>query len=103
MAESDIEGKVIKWAKIHDILPLKMNPDSDSGWPDRLWLFYYPCMCFIEFKAPGATTKPRQKYKQELQRAELERRGFPVRVITSVEDGIAFLTKELLDADPRKA
>lgn len=94
--ESDIEGTVVKWAKLHDILPLKMTPASDSGWPDHLWLFYYPCMSFVEFKAPGATTKPRQKVKQELHRAELARRGFPVKVIDNVAEGIAFLEDTLL-------
>jgi hypothetical protein len=84
----------VSWAKAHDILPLKLSADSDTGWPDRFWLFYYPAVAFIEFKAPGK--RPRKL--QELRIAELKRRGYPVEVIDDVDAGIQFLKSALLGA-----
>jgi hypothetical protein len=92
MRESYIEGKVVLWARQHDILPLKLSARSDSGWPDHFWLFYFPAIAFIEFKAPGG--KPRALQLARI--AELRRRGYPVEVIDNVERGIEFLTKTLL-------
>lgn len=101
--ESKIEGEVVAWAKLHDILPLKFSPVGETGWPDHIWLFYSPVVAFIEFKAPGATTKPAQKVKQELHRLELQRRGYPVKVINNVADGIAFLEAQILSRASSKA
>ena len=92
--ESYIEKKVVAWARAHDILPLKLSAHSDTGWPDRFWLFYYPAVAFIEFKAPGG--KPR--VLQLMRIAELQRRGYPVEVISNVEEGIRFLSAALLGA-----
>ena len=69
------------------MLPLKLTPVSDGGWPDHFWLFYSPFIVFIEFKAPEG----RLSLRQELRIAELKRRGYHVAIIRSVEEGIAFL------------
>jgi len=92
MRESYIESRVAAWARAMDIVPLKLSARSDSGWPDRFWLFYYPAIAFIEFKAPGA--KPRALQLGRI--AELRRRGYPVEVIDNVERGIEFLTATVL-------
>lgn len=99
MSESEIEGKVVEWAKSKDILPLKLTPVSDGGWPDHFWLFYYPAVAFIEFKAPEG----RVALRQGLRIAELKRRGYPVEVIRSVEQGIAFLEATILSGNGCKA
>jgi hypothetical protein len=93
--ESEIEKKVVAWAKAHDILPLKLTPISDTGWPDHLWLFYYPAIAFIEFKAPGR--KP--GILQILRIQELQRRGYPVKVIDNAEEGIEFMEAEILSGN----
>ena len=87
MRESEIERKVVKWSREQGMLPLKLTPVSDGGWPDHFWLFYSPFIAFIEFKTPIGVLSIRQK----LRIAELKRRGYHVAIIRSVEEGIAFL------------
>ncbi len=99
MRESEIEKRVVQWAKLHDLLPLKLTPMGDGGWPDHLWLFYFPAIAFIEFKQAGK----KAKLRQELRIAELTRRGYPVKVIDNVSEGITFLETEVLSRDSRKA
>lgn len=77
------------------MLPLKLTPMGEGGWPDHFWLFYYPFIAFIEFKAPEGRLALRQK----LRIGELQRRGYPVKVIRNVQDGIAFLDAQIVSAD----
>lgn len=91
-AESKLEGRVVKWAKAHKIIPLKVSPVSDGGYPDHMWLFYYPAIAFIEFKAPGKAPDPRQEERI----ARLRKRGYPVEVIDDYDKGIAFLEAAVL-------
>ena len=90
--ESLIERKVVAWAKRHDIVPLKLTPVSDGGWPDRIWLFYYPAIAFIELKAPGKGAAPRQAARI----AQLKARGYPVAVCDTYESAITFLEATFL-------
>lgn len=92
MRESEIERKVVAWSRTKHMLPLKLTPVADGGWPDHFWLFYYPSIAFIEFKAPEGRLALRQKLRIE----ELQRRGYPVKVIRNVEDGITFLEASCL-------
>ena len=97
--EKDIEAKVMRWAKAHDLLPFKLNLVGNTGWPDRMWLFYHPKLCFIEFKRPGTTLKRNQPQRV----AELRRRGYIVGVFDNVDDAIRFLETTLLSGGGGKA
>jgi hypothetical protein len=92
MRESKTEHKVCEWAIKQGIKPLKLTPYGEAGWPDRFYLFFHPAIAFIEFKAPKKGPRPLQAERI----AELQRRGYPVAVIRSVADGIAFLEREIL-------
>ena len=85
--EKDVEKAVVSWAKKQGMLPFKLNLQGNTGWPDRLWLFYHPYMCFIEFKRPGETLKRNQPARVK----ELRRRGYSVGVFDNVGDAIKFL------------
>ena len=91
--ESEIEQKVVAWSRTKGLLPLKLTPAGEGGWPDHFWLFNYPAICFIEFKAPEG----RLALRQSLRIAELKRRGYPVAVIRDVESGILFITNSILE------
>jgi hypothetical protein len=95
LSEAQIEGRVVRWAKARDILPLKLTPVADGGWPDHFWLFYAPSIAFIEFKAPGGRVAPRQK----LRIAELQRRGYPAEIFNDVDKAITFLERACLSAN----
>ena len=95
MRESEIEKKVVAWSRAKGMLPLKLTPMGEGGWPDHFWLFYYPAIAFIEFKAPEGRLALRQK----LRIRELQRRGYPVEVIRDVQSGITFLETALLSGD----
>lgn len=94
--ESVIEKKVKDWAGQHGILPLKMTPHGVVGYPDDFFLGgmgekwgwpTHPKTAIIEFKKEGADPKPIQRVRI----GELQSRGYPVKVVRSVEDGIEFL------------
>ena len=91
MKERDIEYAVCQWAKAQGALPIKMSAYSTAGYPDRLFLFAGRCV-FIEFKAPGRHPRAIQVVRME----ELNSLGFEVKVVDSVESGIAFLASTLL-------
>lgn len=98
LVEADIERKVIAWSKARGMLPFKLNLMGNTGWPDRMWLFYHPFLCFIEFKRPGE--KLRRNQPQRV--AELRRRGYSVGVIDNVADGIKFLEAACLSSGGRE-
>jgi VRR-NUC domain len=85
--ESAIEKAVNVWARDNGLRPLKLSVMGENGWPDRLYLFTYPSIAFIEFKAPGGKPRP----LQEARIAELRGRGYPVGVFDDVYSAIAFL------------
>jgi hypothetical protein len=89
--ESSTEKAVNAWARAHGIQPLKLSVMGENGWPDRLYLFQYPFVAFIEFKSPGNKPRP----LQEARTAGLRKRGYPVGVFDEVHSAIAFLELHL--------
>ena len=51
MRESEVECKVVQWAKEHGVISIKLNGPGDVGKPDRLFLHGGKAV-FVEFKAP---------------------------------------------------
>jgi hypothetical protein len=94
LVEADVEKPVVRWALARGMRPLKLNLIGNTGWPDRLYLFEYPFICFIEFKRPGETLQRNQPERV----AELRKRGYPVGVIDNVEEGIRFLEAQIISS-----
>lgn len=90
--ESKIEKDVCKWAKANGIRPIKVTPVNDGGWLDHMFLYHYPLIAFIEFKAPGEMPDERQNERI----AEVLLRGFPAGVFDDTDKAIAFLDATLL-------
>jgi hypothetical protein len=85
--ESDVEAKVVKYAKSRGCLERKMNGPGYRGWPDRLF-GYNGKIIWVEFKRPGKEPTNLQDYVHD----RLERHGFDVKWVDSVADG-----KNLID------
>lgn len=92
--ESSIEGSVVQWAKKNKIIPLKLTPVSDGGWPDHLWLFFFPGIAVIEFKQFGK--EPDERQLERL--AQLRKRGYPAYWTDNRDHAIRFLTDAVLGA-----
>ena len=80
MKESNIEGKVVRYANSRGVLSLKLNVVGNRGWPDRLFIFNNRVM-FIEFKTPTGRLSEMQKHIHRL----LEKQNIIVAVCSSVE------------------
>lgn len=88
LTEADVEQAVVEWAEDEGWTQVKMNVRGVRGWPDRFFLFAYPCIVFIEFKAPGGGSLS----EQQIERInDLKNRGFDVGVFDDAERAIAFL------------
>jgi len=82
------------------LLPLKLNLQGNTGWPDRLLLFLWPFIAFIEFKAPGRPLKGDRNQNERI--AELRARGYPVLITDNAHEAIAFLESISLSDTGRK-
>ena len=59
--EKVIEARVVKWAKAHDFMCLKLNTQGQRSWPDRLFLSPKGVVVFIELKRKGGVLSEGQK------------------------------------------
>ncbi len=89
MLESQIESKVVQWAKKNGFLSLKLNGRGQVGWPDRMFI-KNGRVCFIEFKQPGAQLRPMQIMRIR----ELAQKGNigDIHIVNNVKGGIATLS-----------
>lgn len=81
-SESDVEKAFKDKAEEKGCLLLKITPDGEAGWPDRLLLLPGGITCFIEFKRPGETLRP----LQERRKSQLNRLGQLCFVISTLEE-----------------
>ena len=80
-SEKQIERKLVTAVRrAGGFAPKFVSPGWD-GVPDRILLFPGACIGFVELKAPGKVMRPLQKRRKE----QLERLGFPVYCIDSIE------------------
>jgi len=84
--ESAIEGKVVKWARDHGYLTVKLQ--LSRGWPDRLFLFNGRAV-FIEFKQPGG----RATVMQEIIIERIRAQGIKAFVCDNIVEAIAILER----------
>lgn len=71
------------------LLPFKLNLQGNTGWPDRMILFIFPFIAFIEFKSPGSPLTGDRNQPERI--AELRARGYPVLITDSSDEAYAFL------------
>lgn len=97
-AEAKVEQKFLgmlpPW-----LLPFKLNLQGNTGWPDRMILFVFPFLAFIEFKAPGQPLEGERNQPERI--AELRARGYPVLITDSAEAAYAFLEATCLSITGR--
>jgi hypothetical protein len=82
--EGKLQKAAIDYAKKRGLLVRRnhMGPGVATGWPDVEFLPGAGYVFFIEFKAPGGVPSARQ----QLEIADLIRRGYDVHVCWSFED-----------------
>lgn len=85
--EAPIEKGVVKWAREHDWLVVKLWAFNQVGLPDRLFIYYWPTIIFMEFKKPGGKLHPLQDRWKKM----LALRGFLWYTVEQVENGIHIL------------
>jgi len=86
LLEHEIETLVIAWAMDRGWLCPKLAWIGETGWPDRTF-FRDGKVVLIEFKAPGKTIYPKQRYWID----KLRSLDIPVFICDDVQEGIAFL------------
>lgn len=92
--EKDIQHKVVSYAKQRGFRPFKrttLGPYGTTGDPDYEFNGLGRHTFFIEFKAPGKTSTPKQVQAQE----ELQALGYHVYECDNVADGEAIIDAEL--------
>jgi hypothetical protein len=88
-SESSIEDKVVDWAKYRDIPCFKLKLDTNSGWPDRLFLLPNGQAAFIEFKRPKKQPRKLQLHRHQILRSL----GYNVITTDNAEAAIRWLTE----------
>ena len=63
MRESEIEAKVVKWARKAGWLAVKQTPMGVKGWPDRVFISPEGRHVWIEFKKPPNKPTELQAYR----------------------------------------
>lgn len=89
--EKSVEGPVVKWSREHGWLAWKLWGFNQVGLPDRLFIFKFPVLVFMEFKRPGGRMRPLQDRIQK----ELALRGFSCYTVSKVENAIHILQRAM--------
>lgn len=87
MAEAATEKAVTKWAKQYGILPFKLKLDTNSGWPDHMYLLPKGIVAFIEFKRRGKEPRKLQTHRLTI----LHAYGYKVLVADDAKQAIQWL------------
>lgn len=87
MEEQKIERRLRKEIELISGKALKFVSPGVSGVPDRIVLLPGGKLIFVELKAPGKKLSP----IQEVRKKELEKLGFKVKVIDSIEKVLDFI------------
>lgn len=90
MLERQVESNVVRYAKDHGAIVIKLNGPGDRGKPDRLFL-HNGKVLFIEFKRPGG----RASALQEKWMRDLRDAGFTAEIVDSVADGVNLLHRTI--------
>jgi hypothetical protein len=85
--EKKIESKVVKEAKKLGILTIKLTPQGETGYPDRMFFIEGGSPLLIEFKRKGCKPNPKQEYIIN----QLQERGYHVKWFDNAEEAIKAL------------
>lgn len=95
MREATVENRLIKRAKELGAWALKFLPFSVAGMPDRIVLFPGGHIVFVELKRPGEKPRPLQLKRK----SQLEKLGFEVQVLYSLDTVDLFMKKKAIEYD----
>jgi hypothetical protein len=88
LLESNIEAPSVALARKMGYIVLKLTPQGQRGWPDRLFINEFGHHLYIEFKRPGERLRRLQEHRCE----QLANRNIAVyRNVDNIE-----LVKEIL-------
>jgi hypothetical protein len=87
MLETNIERRVVNWARDNGILVFKADAKYGVGAPDRIFILSHGRIVFIEFKKPGKKPKKIQVFVHN----KLRRLDHAVFVVDNAEIGIQIL------------
>lgn len=94
IAEKEIEKKVCDFAKSLGFLCYKLKSDSQTGLPDRIFI-YHGTSAFVEFKRKGGKLRKMQEHVF----SQLRQHNIAAFVIDNIDDGkdlINFMQKVAL-------
>ena len=91
--ESEVESKVVDYAKSRGCMERKMNGPGYRGWPDRLFM-YNGLTVWVEFKRLGEKPTNLQKVLHDRLRAN----GFDVHVVDNVFYGRTVIDQFILNS-----
>lgn len=94
--EKVLEKRVCKWAKEEGWLAWKLWGFNQIGLPDRIFIFRFPVIVFMEFKREGEKLKP----LQERIGKELALRGFPWYSVDNYGTAISILQRAMGSPGP---
>ena len=80
-SEKTVERRLVELVKLNGGLCIKLLSDHMNGLPDRLCLFRYGRVFFVELKTTGQKPRKLQLYVHDA----LKRIGFTVYVLDSIE------------------
>ena len=90
--KASVENPVVKYADRLGVPILKVNPLWAAGWPDRVFFVPGGKPLIIEFKR-GEDSKLRKKQKEII--GKLEKLGYEVHTVNTVEEGKALVRSRL--------
>lgn len=93
--EARVRDPVVKWARAHSILHIRMHMGRGArvGWPDDLFI-KNGIVVAVEFKAPGRTPRRIQEHRIR----QLEEHNVAAAWFDNSADAIAFITARLRGA-----
>jgi hypothetical protein len=94
--EKTTEKKVVEWARANGWLAWKLWGFSQVGLPDRIFIYRFPVVVFIEFKREGK----KGRILQERIGKELASRGFSWYIIDNHATAISILKREMGSGGP---
>lgn len=90
MREKEIEQYLVSEVRKAGGKAYKFVSPGNTGVPDRIAVFPGGKIYFVELKAPGGKVRPQQAARFR----ELERLGFPIRVLDSIDGVDDFIARE---------
>ena len=92
--EADIENRAVKYARDRGYITLKLTPQGQKGWPDRIFINQYGLHIYIEFKRPNEKLRKLQEYRCS---KLIERNVIVYRGVDTLEEAKRILSEHIYD------